>query len=170
MSFEFGFLLACVGILVVFIVALTVSTLLVGSRRLLRFQHMMNSLKYNKEVDALLDHLLAKEEAGLLIPRIKNNVIQLYTPDAYAQKNSTDYYEQRSAKCTEIWIGNKFTQYGYIEEHDGNSYKYSGKCGSYSTFRRILALEDRLTGRTKSPEPKAPTEKKAKENLEVELS
>lgn len=172
MSFEMMFLFGCLSLLGAFIVVLTISTVIMGSRNLLRLQHVFSSLKYDKSIDEIITRTLAKYEAGLLIARLSNNEIHFYTQEEMEERIKSDGSWGRSKSDTysiAIWVGNKFTQYGYLRRyHDQSSYTLEGKCGSYKTFRAILDLEDELSGRkAKIKEPEVPAKPK-KEVVELE--
>lgn len=169
MSFEIMFLIGCLSVLGLFVVALTISTIIMGSRFGLRMQHMFNSLKYDKEVDDMLNRLIAKVEAGLMIAKLHDKTIKFYTPETYNEAQNLSSWERRNTEEAEVWIGNKFTQYGYLVKYFTlGKYELENKCGSYRTFRRLLALEDALSGRTVVKVQEEPKEKPSKESVELE--
>lgn len=170
MSFEIGFLIVCLSILAIFIIALIISTVIMGSRVLLRMQHMFNSLKFDKQVDEWISTLIAKVEAGLLVATYNDKTIKFYTQDNFNKLGTLGRWDERDIHDAEIWVGNKFTQYGYITKyHSISRHDLQGKCGSYRTFRKLLAFEDAVSGRVK-PEPvkKPEPAKLSKDPVELE--
>ena len=169
MSFEVGFLLVCLSFLGLIIIGLTLSTVLMGSRVWLRFQYMFRSLKFDKEVDGIIDMILAKVQEEMLIPKLCDKSIKFYSPESWEAMKTRDRWDSRDTEDAEIFIGQKFTQYGYLTKyHDLSRYELQNKGASYKTFRAILALEDDLRGVGKKVTPKPEKEKKYN-NKQVEL-
>lgn len=170
MSFEIWFLIGCLSILGAFVLCLIVSTVIMGSRNLLRMQHMFNSLKFDKQVDEWITTLIAKVEAGLLVAKYDDKTIKFYTQENYDKLGTLGRWDDRDIHDAEIWIGNKFTQYGYLTKYfTYNRYDLQNKCSSYRTFRKLLAFEDAITGRTPPKEEKKPEPVKvSKEPVELE--
>lgn len=170
MSFEMMFLLGCLSLLGGFIVVLAVSTIIMGRRHLLWLQHLFSSLSYDKETDETIQRTLAKHEAGLLIARHEGNYIAFYTDEEMQERiKSRDHWTgTKDTYSIAIWIGHKFTQYGYLYKyHNKSKYDLEKKCGSYKTFRSILNLEDKLLGKDdEKPEKVKPSKKKEVVELE----
>lgn len=172
MSFEIMFLLGCLSILGAFVVVLTISTIIMGSRYGLRLQYVFNSLKYNKDVDDKIKLLLSKVQANLMIARIDSDSrsIKFYTPDSLSEHiRSKNSWDTRQTHEAEIWIGNKYTQYGYLKKYYTISKsELVGKCPSYSVFRELIALEDKLNGKSDEPEEKPISTTRKKDVVELE--
>lgn len=146
MPIELIFLSVCVGGLIIFLLSLIVSTMIMDTRLFMNYQYLLSSLKFSKETDERLNFILSKYDAGLLTAKLNNNCIEFNENGTY---NS----------YAKIWVGNKYYSYGFIHSLNGYS-EHSKTRGKLSTFKKIVQLEDTLSGRiTKKEEPNKHTKK-----------
>lgn len=146
------FLTICIGALLLFLLSLIVSTCIMDTRLFMTYQFLLSSLKYSKEVDTKINFILAKHEADLLIATIRNNCIEFH------EKETSKFYAS-------IWIGNKYYTYGYLWKH-ADGYCNTKRRPAVSTFKKIVHLEDTLSGKI----TKKPSEKKKEKEEEVILN
>ena len=108
MSFEIGFLIVCLSILAIFIIALIISTVIMGSRVLLRMQHMFNSLKFDKQVDEWISTLIAKVEAGLLVATYNDKTIKFYTQENFDKLGTLGRWDERDIHDADFFLISHF--------------------------------------------------------------
>lgn len=153
MPIELIFLSLCVGGLVIFLLSLIVSTLIMDTRLFMSYQYLLSSLKYSKEADERINFILSKHEAGLITAKLHSNYIH------FTDVESNNTYAK-------IWVGNKYYSYGYIYEFSGTNVHTKNR-GKLSTFKKIVQLEDTLSGKIT---PKETPKKESKNDDSVILS
>lgn len=173
MSIEMIFLFSCLAFLGAFIVLLTISTAVIGSNKALRLQYMMSALKKDKNVTDIVEHILAKEEVGLLEVSLSGNRLRFY--EVGEVPNDGLSWSNRNSHSVSIWIGNRYSNYGYIEKYySEDDSQFDGKCPAYKTWLKLIALEQRIANKetginTDNTKAKKETTYKAEKNKVTEI-
>lgn len=147
MGIEYIFLLVCAGGLLLFALALGFNTAIMGKSYCKGFQFMWSSVPKSKEADEKIKFLLNKMDANLIRASFDSgrNTIQFHELDADPKRDEPE---------AEIWVGNKYFSYGWLYSYGGSrNGSFIKKRPSRKSFKRILALEEKLTGSTTTNAP-----------------